>query len=171
MAKHPISHLYKIQDWKGISKCIENNVCTGVAKYLCADERITFWIYIPICEAMKEISTKLLIEWVDREFIAVHTLFILKRHSVPKNGDKKTILTHRLHVSLALFTGPRTIATQRIATQTISTRQSPPIHYPPGQFLPDNPHPDNLYQTIPTWTLPTQTISTRQSPPGHYPPR
>ena len=149
---------------------------------------------------MKEINTKLLIcEWMDREFITVHTLFIIKRHSVPIKWWQKRLSWHidsMCHSLCLLVLGqsplresqprqslpdnPHPYITrpdnfyQTIPTRTISTRQSPPGHYPLRQSLPDNPHPDTtrpdyLYQTIPTRTLPAWAIPTWQSPSGHYP--
>ena len=64
-----------------------------------------FGDYFPSCEATRELNTKITLEWAQKQFVTrVHTLFYFS-HDIryPWITIKTTILTHRRHVSLALF--------------------------------------------------------------------
>ena len=64
-----------------------------------------FGVYFPICEATKEINTKITLEWEQNQFVMrVHALinFLLDIMN-PQMMIKMTILTHCPHVSLTRF--------------------------------------------------------------------
>ena len=64
-----------------------------------------FGVYIPSCEATREINTKITLEWAQKQFVTrVHTSFYLLHDKTnPYMTIETTIFTHRPRVSLARF--------------------------------------------------------------------
>ena len=61
-----------------------------------------FCVYFPSCEVTREISTKITLEWAQKQFVMrIHTLFyFLHDITNPHMTIKTTIFTHRPRVSL-----------------------------------------------------------------------
>ena len=54
---------------------LENNVCTRVTNCFRAHKGIIFGVYFLICEATREMNTKMTLEWAQKQFVTrVHTL-------------------------------------------------------------------------------------------------
>ena len=64
-----------------------------------------FGVYFPICEATREINTKITPEWAQKQFVTrVQTLsYFLRDITNPWTTIKTTIFTHHHRVSLALL--------------------------------------------------------------------
>ena len=84
---------------------IESNVCTGVVELFQCSREGYLGVYFLSWDATREISTKITLEWEQKQFVMkVHTLFyFLHVITNPRMTIKMTIFTHRPRVSLAWF--------------------------------------------------------------------
>ena len=80
------------------------NVETRARNCLCAYKGVILVFISRVVETMREINTKMTLEWVHKKFsMTIHTISYLMYYK-PQNTIKKTIFTYGHHVSSFLLT-------------------------------------------------------------------